>query len=105
MLSDIDVGDRTSCADARCRPPIASVRAVNETITSLYENANTRTVTIAGPSGSPAIKVKLLHAAAAAIAGVILAPRFTAVASIAAMVKGMRVSVDAPPVRDAAAAS
>ncbi len=55
-----------------------------------------RTVTIGGPNGSPAVKLKLLHAAAAAAAGVVLAPRLTAAASIAALIKGVSVSIDGP---------
>lgn len=70
---------------------------VNESITNLYETSITRTVTVSGPNGSPAVKVKLLHAGAAAAAGVILAPRATAIAAIAGLVKGMRVTIDTPP--------
>jgi hypothetical protein len=63
----------------------------------MYELAMERTVTIGGPGGSPAVKIKLLHAAAAAAAGVILAPRFTAVASLVGFLKGVTVTVNAPP--------
>jgi hypothetical protein len=73
------------------------VTLVNENITKFYEKGMERTVTIGGPNGAPAVKLKLLHAAAAAVAGVILAPRVTAVASIAALVKGVTVKIDAPP--------
>ena len=69
---------------------------VNETISNLFETAMERTVTIGGPNGSPAVKLKLLHAAAAAAAGVVLAPRVTAAAAIAAMIKGVTVTIDAP---------
>lgn len=69
---------------------------VNETITNLYETAMERTVTIGGPGGSPAVKVKLLHAAVGAAVAVLLAPRATAIASIAGLVKGVTVSIDAP---------
>ena len=83
---------------------MAIVPSVNETISNLYEASMTRTVTVAGPGGSPAVKLKLLHAAAAAVAGVLLAPRFTAAATIAGMVKGVTIKVDAP-VADAASAA
>ncbi len=69
---------------------------VNESISALFESAMERTVTIGGPNGSPAVKLKLLHAAAAAAAGVVLAPRLTAAASIAALIKGVSVSIDGP---------
>jgi len=67
---------------------------VNETFANLFDGAMDRTVTVAGPNGSPAVKVKLIHAAAVAIAGVLLAPRATAVGAIAAMIKGVSVKVD-----------
>ena len=69
---------------------------VNEYFSNLFGTAMERTVTIGGPNGSPAIKLKLLHAAAAAAAGVLLAPRATAAASIAAMLKGVTVTLDEP---------
>ncbi len=69
---------------------------VNETFSNLFETAMERTVTIGGPDGSPAVKLKLIHAAAAAAAGVVLAPRLTAIAAIAAMNKGVTVTIDAP---------
>ncbi len=69
---------------------------VNETFSNLFETAMERTVTIGGPDGSPAVKLKLIHAAAAAAAGVVLAPRLTAIAAIAAMIKGVTVTIDAP---------
>lgn len=70
---------------------------MNETISQFYEASMSRTVTIGGPGGSPAVKLKLLHAAAAALAGILLAPRLTAVVSVAGLVKGVTVSVDAAP--------
>jgi len=73
---------------------IANVTAVNETFSNLFDTE--RTITIGGPDGSPAVKLKLLHAAAAAAAGIILAPRATAIAAIAAMLRGVTVTVDAP---------
>ena len=69
---------------------------VNETFSNVFDNAMERTVTIGGPDGSPAVKLKLLHAAAAAAAGVILAPRATAIATIAAMLRGVTVTIDDP---------
>ncbi len=74
---------------------------VNENFSSLFETAMERTVTIGGPNGSPAVKLKLLHAAAGAAAGVVLAPRATAVAAIAAMLRGVTVTIDAPAPEEA----
>ena len=69
---------------------------VNENFSNLFETAMERTVTIGGPNGSPAVKLKLLHAAAGVAAGVILAPRATAVATVAAMIRGVTVTIDFP---------
>ncbi len=69
---------------------------VNENISTLFETTKERRVTIGGPNGSPAVKLKLLHAGVAAAAGVILAPRATAVAALAAMIRGVTVTIDAP---------
>jgi hypothetical protein len=72
------------------------VALVNEHLTNIYEASMARTVTIGGPGGSPAVKLKLLHAAAAAVAGVLMAPRLTAIATLAGLAKGVTVTVDAP---------
>jgi len=72
------------------------VKTVNENFSNLFETAKERTVTIGGPNGSPAVKLKLLHAGAAVAAGVMLAPRATAIAAVAAMIKGVTVTIDAP---------
>lgn len=69
---------------------------MNESITNLFDVAMQRTVTIGGPGGSPAVKLRLLHAGAVALAGVVLAPRFTAAASIVGLLKGVTVTIDAP---------
>lgn len=74
---------------------------MNESISALFEGAMERTVTIAGPNGSPTVRLKLVHAAAAAAAGVVLAPRLTAAATIAALVRGVSVSIDRPITEDA----
>lgn len=76
------------------------VLSVNETLSDLFDAAMERTVTVSAPKGSPAVKVRLLHAGAAALAGIIFAPRAVAVGAIAALVKGVRVSVDAPIAAD-----
>ena len=81
---------------AALRSSIAIVAVVNETFSNLFDTAMERTVTIGGPNGSPAVKLRLLHAAAAAAAGVILAPRATAIATIAAMLRGVTVTLDDP---------
>jgi len=80
---------------------IAIVSHVNENFSNLFEIAMERTVTIGGPNGSPAVKLKLLHAAAAVAAGVILAPRATAAAAVAAMIKGVTVTIDFPAPEEA----
>lgn len=74
---------------------------VNENFSRLFETAMERTVTIGGPDGSPAVKLKLLHAAAAFAAGVTLAPRVTAAATVAAMLKGVTVTIDMPASEEA----
>jgi hypothetical protein len=75
---------------------VAIVAGVNEHLTNIYETSMERTVTIGGPGGSPAVKLKLLHAVAAAAAGILFAPRLTAVATLAGLVKGVTVTVDTP---------
>ncbi len=74
---------------------------VNENFSGFFEGAKERTVTIGGPNGSPAVKVKLLHAAAATAAGILFAPRATAIAAIAGMLRGFTVTIDAGPEADA----
>lgn len=74
---------------------VAIVATVNQNFSNLFEIAMERTVTIGGPNGSPAVKLKLLHAGAAAAAGVMLAPRATAIAAVAAMIRGVTVTIDA----------
>lgn len=74
---------------------------MNEHFSDLFEAAQSRTVTLHAADGRPLAKAKLLHAAALAAAGVVLAPRLTAAAAVAALVKGIEVSVEgaaeAPP--------
>jgi len=69
---------------------------VNETFSELLASASARVVTIRAADGHPLIKAKLLHAAAVAAVGVIAAPRFTAVAAVSALLRGITVTVDQP---------
>jgi hypothetical protein len=61
----------------------------------LMATASERMVTIRTADGHPLFKAKLLYAAAVAAAGVIIAPRVTAVAGIGALFKGITLTVDA----------
>ena len=69
---------------------------MNEHFSDLLASASERTVTISTADGHPLIKAKLLHAAAVAAAGVIIAPRLTAAATLGALLKGVTLSLDAP---------
>jgi len=55
-----------------------------------------RTVTLLSPSGEPVLTVGALPAAAVAAAALALAPRLTAVAALAALVRRMSLSLDSP---------
>jgi len=82
---------------------LTSLRAVNETFSELFASASERTVTIRTADGHALVRAKLLHAAAAAVAGVIVAPRITAAAAMGALLKGITVTVDGPSDEPAAA--
>jgi len=59
-----------------------------------------RTVTLHAPSGKPVIAVPVAAAAAVAAAALALAPRITALAALAALLRKMSLSVDgAAPAR------
>lgn len=72
---------------------------MHENITDFLGSIADRTITVQSANGHPLLKVKLIHAAAVAAAGVILAPRLTAVAALGAMMKGFSLNLDqtAPP--------
>ena len=53
-----------------------------------------RTVTLYGPSGKPVITVPVLPAAAAVAAALALAPRITALAALAALLRRMSLSLN-----------
>ena len=71
-----------------------SVAAVHENITDFFGSIADRTITVQSANGHPLLKVKAIHAAAVAAAGVILAPRLTAVAALGALVKGFSLNLD-----------
>src|SRR3989304_1528303 len=59
-------------------------------------SAAARPVTTSPADGHPLLKATLLHAAAGAAAGVIIAPRLTAAATLGALLKGVTLSLDEP---------
>jgi len=67
---------------------------MNETFSNLLGAAQDRSVTLRSPEGRPMVRLKLLHAAGIAVAGVIMAPRLTAVAAVGALFKGVSLSLD-----------
>ena len=56
-----------------------------------------RTVTLRSPSGKPVLTLPALPAAAAVAAALALAPRLTATAALAALLRKMSLSIDAAP--------
>jgi hypothetical protein len=67
---------------------------MNETFSNLLGAASNRSVTVRSPEGRPMVRLKLLHAAGIAAAGVLMAPRLTAVAAVGALFKGVSLSLD-----------
>lgn len=67
---------------------------MHEHCSELFAAASKRTVTIHAPDGHPLVRAKLLHAAAVAAAGVVVAPRLTAAAAVGALLKGMSLSIE-----------
>jgi hypothetical protein len=53
-----------------------------------------RTLTLRTASGRPVVSIKLTHGAALTAAALFLAPRATAVAAVAGMLRGMNLTVD-----------
>jgi hypothetical protein len=76
---------------------------VNENFSALIDAANNRTVTVRTAEGHPMVRAKLLHAVAAAVAGVIVAPRLTAAIAVAALFKGYSLSLEEQKDRPVAA--
>ena len=67
--------------------------AMNEQLSELLATANERVVTVKAPDGHSLVEAKLLHAVIAAAVGIVVAPRLTAAAAVAALLKGFRVDV------------
>lgn len=63
-------------------------------LSNMFDGAMDRTVTVSGPDGAPAVTLKLVHAAAGAAAGLIVAPRATAAGALAAMLMGVQITLD-----------
>ena len=61
-----------------------------------------RTVTLHASSGKPVLTVPLVPAAAVAAVALALAPRITALAALASLVKKMSLSIEAAPKSEAA---
>ena len=67
---------------------------MNEHLSDLIGTASERSVTLHAEDGRPLVRLKLLHAAALAAAGIVVAPRLTAAAAVGALFKGLSLSVD-----------
>lgn len=65
-------------------------------ISEIFSALSTRTLTVRNSKGQPFVHLRLLHVAAAATAGLFLAPRLTALASMGALVKGYSLKLDPP---------
>lgn len=76
---------------------------MNETLSNLLRAAQDRSVTLRSREGRPMIRLKLLHAAGIAAAGVLMAPRLTAIAAVGALFKGVSLSLDETTVERPAA--
>lgn len=74
-----------------------ALTVVNEHLSDLMSMASERSVTLNAEDGRPLVRLKLLHAAALAAAGVIVAPRITAAAALGALFKGLSLSLDPEP--------
>lgn len=70
---------------------------MNQNIGDLFGGLSSRNLTVRTAKGHPLVTVRLLHAAGAAAAGIFLAPRLTAAASIGLLLKGFSLSVEAAP--------
>ncbi len=88
--------------DPRLRT-LATLAPVNERFEQLIAAASEKTVTVRSAEGHPMVRAKLLHAAAAAAAGVMLAPRLTAAIAVGALFKGVSLSLEEQQDRPVAA--
>jgi hypothetical protein len=70
---------------------------MQENITDFFGELSNRTLTVRTSKGHPLIHVRLVHAAGVAAAGVIMAPRLTAVATLGLLFKGFSLSLDPLP--------
>ena len=76
---------------------------MNETFSNLLGTAQDRSVTLRSAEGRPMVRLKLLHAAGIAAAGVLMAPRLTAIAAVGALFKGVSLGLDEATVERPAA--
>lgn len=53
-------------------------------------------ITLVRASGKPVLRLRMLHGAALVAAGVLIAPRLTALAATGALLKGMSLRVEGP---------
>lgn len=67
---------------------------MNETFSNLFDAASGRSITLRSAEGRPMVRLKLLHAAGLAAAGVLMAPRLTAIAAVGALFKGVSLTLD-----------
>jgi hypothetical protein len=67
---------------------------VTHQFSDLVSAATSHTVTVRAPDGHPLMRAKLMQAAAVAAAGVVLAPRLTAAATLGALLKGFSLSLE-----------
>jgi len=66
---------------------------MHEHFSDLLGTATERSVTVKAPDGHSLVEAKLLHAIIAAAVGIVVAPRLTAAAAVAALLKGFRVDM------------
>lgn len=69
---------------------------MNENVSGFLSGLSSRTITVRSTKGQPFLHLRLIHVAGAAVAGVFLAPRLTALASLGLLVKGFSLKLDPP---------
>lgn len=67
---------------------------MNDNISNFFSGLSNRTLTVRTTKGQPFLHLRLIHVAGVAAAGVILAPRLTALASLGLLVKGYSLKLD-----------
>jgi hypothetical protein len=67
---------------------------VNDNFSGFFSGLSGRTLTVRSTKGQPFLHLRLIHVAGAAVAGVILAPRMTAIATLGLLVKGYTLKLD-----------